>query len=71
MCPPTVTDGQQALSITYYTHTAHHTVHATFCDKSAKCIGVEWTRQGVPEVFDLTHGVYTNEPQVGWRLWEA
>ena len=39
-------------------------MHATFCDKSARCIGVEWTRPGRPEVFDLKQNAFTNEPQM-------
>ena len=39
-------------------------LHATFCDRSGHCIAVEWTNAGVPEIFDLKHGVLTNEPQI-------
>ena len=40
-------------------------IHATFCDRSARCIVVEWTRAGgIPEIFDLKQGVLTNEPQL-------
>lgn len=35
-------------------------MHATFCDKSAACIGVEWGPGGVAAVSDLPHGVFTN-----------
>ena len=38
--------------------------HMTFCDKSARCIVVEWTSHGKPEVFDLEQDVLTNEPHV-------
>ncbi|KAF8062651.1 CM1 [Scenedesmus sp. PABB004] len=39
-------------------------MHATFCDKSAACIGVEWGPGGVAVVRDLTQGVLTNSPQL-------
>ena len=39
-------------------------VHATFCDRSGRCIAVEWTKAGKPEIFDLKRGVLTNQPQI-------
>lgn len=35
-------------------------MHATFCDKTAKCIAVEWGPGGVAMVADLPNGVLTN-----------
>ena len=38
--------------------------HTTFCDRSGRCIAVEWTKAGKPEIFDLKLGVLTNQPQI-------
>lgn len=35
-------------------------LHATFCDKSAVCLAVEWGPGGVAFIADLPHGVLTN-----------
>ncbi|KAI8463557.1 MAG: nucleophile aminohydrolase [Monoraphidium minutum] len=37
-------------------------LHASFCDKTAKCISVEWGPGGAAVVADLPHGVFTNAP---------
>ena len=39
-------------------------VHGTFCDKSGRCIGVEWPKPGPAAIYDLPQGVFTNEPGV-------
>ena len=45
-------------------HSNNMPLHTTFCDRSGRCIAVEWTKAGKPEIFDLKLGVLTNEPQI-------